>query len=152
MPQAPVALAASVLAVDEEKAVAMDAVGSGCRRSFPEGFRARPSEERMDDVRRTADEERLLLMMLLLSPGRGGIVIVIVMVGETVVEVCLDPDPEEGTGTANDKGDCVREEEAGTAFDVTPLEKAQNPSATLSTAITSVTILLPVLPASFMMS
>ena len=46
--------------------------GSMCRvhaapgRSIPEGFRARPSEERIDDVRRTTDDESLTL---LLSPG-----------------------------------------------------------------------------------
>ena len=105
------AVALSTPTVDDEKAVAIGTVGKGCKRhtpgrSFPEGFRARPSEERMDDVRRTAEEE-LLLLLPLLSPGGGGIISI--MVGETVVEVA----PEEGTCTAIGSGDCVLEDEDG---------------------------------------
>ena len=67
-----VVVVSSTLTHDDDKVVATETFGSVCRghapiRSFPEGFRARPSEERMEDVRRTADDERLSLPLL--SPG-----------------------------------------------------------------------------------
>ena len=81
------------------------------------------------------------------------------MEGETVVEVHLDLDSKEDNGTTiGGNGDCDREEEEGgigRTFEVInaplllpPLDRVQISSMSLSTAKTSIPMLLSLLPAS----